>query len=162
MGAIVDLVNLVTQLTNRVQDRKITAELMEIQKMIASIQTEQAGLHEQRIKLMTENSELKQTIESLNQELLNAKTNNQQSQCNDRLPEPAEKMLIFIASNSERITQEDAIQHAGLSTAKGAYLFDKLLSQKYIAHYSGQIGVGWFYKATPGGREYLAINGLLE
>lgn len=125
MGAIKDLVDLVTQLTNSVQDRKFAAELREIQKMIADIQKEHAAIHEQRIELMTENAELKQTIASLKQEIANSA--NQEPKHSDRLPEPAEKMLIFLASTRERATKDDAIHHAGLSTAKGDYLFDMLL-----------------------------------
>lgn len=160
MGAIKDLVDLVTQLTNNVQDRKFAAELREIQKMIADIQTEHAALHEQRIELMTENAELKQTIASLKEEIANSSI--QESTHTNRIPEQAEKMLIFLASTRDRTTKDDAIHHAGLSTAKGDYFFDMLLKNEYVVRTSGQIGVGWFYAATSEGRKYLAENELLE
>jgi hypothetical protein len=77
MGAIKDLVGLVTQLTDSVKDRKFASELRNIQSMIGSIQSEHAQMHEQRIKLMTENAELKQKIISLEQEILDIKLVNQ-------------------------------------------------------------------------------------
>jgi hypothetical protein len=40
MGAIKDLVGLVTQLTDSVKDRKFASELRNIQSMIGSIQSE--------------------------------------------------------------------------------------------------------------------------
>jgi len=160
MGAIKDLVDLVTQLTNSVQDRKFAAELREIQKMIADIQTEHATIHEQRIELMTENVELKQTIASFKQEIANSA--NQEPKYSDQLPEPAEKMLIFLASTRDDRTKDDAIHHAGLSIAKGDYFFDMLLKNKYVNQIGGQMGVGWFYAATSGGREYLVRNNLLK
>ena len=51
MGALKDLVDLVTQLAGSVQDRKFAAELRDIQSMIGHIQSEHAELHEQRIWL---------------------------------------------------------------------------------------------------------------
>jgi len=46
MGAIKDLVDLVTQLNNSVEDRKFALELREIQKMIGGLQSEHADIHE--------------------------------------------------------------------------------------------------------------------
>ena len=62
MSALTDLVTLVSRLTDSVKDRKAATELREIQRMIASLQTEQASSHESRIALMTENAELKQYV----------------------------------------------------------------------------------------------------
>jgi hypothetical protein len=53
MGAIKDLVDLVAQLNERVEDRKIASELRDVQNMIGAIQSEHAEIHEQRIKLLT-------------------------------------------------------------------------------------------------------------
>jgi len=65
MGAIKDLVDLVTKLSDSVQDRKFAAELREIQRMIGGILSEHAELHESRIALMTDNEKLKKKIPSL-------------------------------------------------------------------------------------------------
>ena len=51
MGAVKDLVDLVTQLSNSIEDRKFAAELREIQSMIGGIQSEHAAMHEQRIEV---------------------------------------------------------------------------------------------------------------
>jgi septal ring factor EnvC (AmiA/AmiB activator) len=70
VGAVKDLVDLVTQLSNSIQDRKFAAELRQIQIMIGSILSELAEIHEQRIALPTENAKLKHKIATLNQKIL--------------------------------------------------------------------------------------------
>lgn len=167
MGAIKDLVDLVTQLSNNIKNRKFAAELREIQGIISSIQSEHATMHEQRIDLMTKNAELKKTIvalknkiSSLNQEIAN--NNSSDAHAIDKLPKESEQMLMFIASNRGRITKDIIIRQTGLSTAKGDFFFDKLLKHKFITRTSGRVGVGSYYGATSFGREYLANQGLLE
>jgi hypothetical protein len=46
MGAIKDIVDLTTQLSNSVNDRKIATELSKIQTLTLQLQSEQAELHE--------------------------------------------------------------------------------------------------------------------
>ena len=65
MGAIKDLVDLVTRLSESVQDRKFAGELRQIQGMIGGILSEHAELHESRIALMTDNEKLKKQIPAL-------------------------------------------------------------------------------------------------
>lgn len=82
MGTIKDLIDLVTQLTDSVKDRKFAAELREIQRMISNLQSEQAALYEQNFKLMADNKELTQTIYSLQQEIAECKD---QEICNKKM-----------------------------------------------------------------------------
>ncbi|PKN21885.1 MAG: hypothetical protein CVU68_06125 [Deltaproteobacteria bacterium HGW-Deltaproteobacteria-3] len=103
MGAIKDLVDLVTQLSNSVEDRKFAGELRQIQGMIGGIQSEHAAMHEQRINLMTENDNLKRENTSLKQkisELQKQIANNQSPspQLPEKFHEEAEKVLIFGSS----------------------------------------------------------------
>ncbi len=69
MGTIKDLVDLTTQLANSVQDRKIAKELNDIQSLILSLQSEQAGLHESNIQLREERLTLKEHILKLETEI---------------------------------------------------------------------------------------------
>lgn len=65
MGAIKDVVDLLTQLANRVQDRKLASELNTIQTLILKIQAEHAELHETDMQLREERLSLKERIQEL-------------------------------------------------------------------------------------------------
>ena len=69
MGIIKDLVDLTTQLLNRMEDRKIASELREIQTLALTLQSEQTSLHEANIKLLQEKIELNNKIRSLEQKI---------------------------------------------------------------------------------------------
>ncbi len=159
MGAIKDLTELVTRLVDSVKDRKFAAELREVQRMIASLQSEQAEAHEQRIALMTENAQLKQKIAAFEQST--SQTQQRSTQTEGQLDEIATKMLVLIANTNTNMTPQAVIQFLRLPTAKGEYHFDQLLKRKFVHSHGGQMGVGFFYHATAAGREYLAKAGLL-
>ena len=65
MGTIKDLVDLVTQLSNNVKDRKTASELREIQTLALKIQSEQVSLHEANMELREERQALRDKIRSL-------------------------------------------------------------------------------------------------
>jgi uncharacterized protein with PIN domain len=69
MGAIKDVVDLLTQLANRVQDRRLAAELNTIQSLILNIQSKHAELHETNIQLLEERHSLKERIQELEAQL---------------------------------------------------------------------------------------------
>lgn len=105
-----------------------------------------AGLEQTVTRLEIENSQLRSQLR------------NPQA---DGLDEIASKMLVMIANSTDRITKRDVIGELRLPQAKGDYHFVQLIKLKFIQSFSGQIGVGAFYDATPAGREYLAQAGLL-
>lgn len=74
MGAIKDIVDLTTQLSNSVNDRKIAAELSKIQTLTLQLQSEQACLHEKNIHLREESLQLKEKILELEKKLQTATT----------------------------------------------------------------------------------------
>lgn len=74
MGTIKDLVDLVTQLANSVNDRKVATELNAIQSLVAQLQSEQASFHEANIGLREERLALKQRIQDLEDENKGLKT----------------------------------------------------------------------------------------
>ena len=159
MGAIKDITDLVTQLSNSVKDRRFAGELLKIQSIIGTLQSEQAALHEQRIALITENAELKQKIAGLEQRLAQPKQVDLQS--GEQLDEIATKMLVIIGNTTEEITRDELIQDLRLAQAKGEYHFDQLIKREFVHTVGGQIGRGMFYYSTQKGREYLAKAGLL-
>lgn len=69
MGTIKDLVDLATQLSTSISDRKIAAELREIQNLALTLQSEQASLHEANMALREERQELKDEIRSLERKI---------------------------------------------------------------------------------------------
>ena len=76
MGAVNYLADLVTKLSDSVQDRKFAAELREIQRIVESLMSEQAELHESRIELMTDNEKLKKKIPALEARILELEKQN--------------------------------------------------------------------------------------
>jgi hypothetical protein len=65
MGTIKDLVDLVTQLANSAEGRKISSELLKIQQLTLALQSEQASLHEANIELREERQQLRDSIRTL-------------------------------------------------------------------------------------------------
>lgn len=74
MGAIKDIVDLLTQISNRVSDRKIAEELLKIQSLALQLQSEQADLHEKNISLREESWKLNERIQELENKLQIATT----------------------------------------------------------------------------------------
>lgn len=65
MGAIKDLVDLTIQLSTRISDRKLAAELVQIQNLALTLQSEQTSLHEANMTLREERQELREKIRNL-------------------------------------------------------------------------------------------------
>lgn len=65
VGAIKDVIDLLTQLANKVEDRRLATELSSIQSLILKIQAEHAELHETNIVLREERLGFKGRIQEL-------------------------------------------------------------------------------------------------
>ncbi len=68
MGTIKDIIDLTTQLSKSVKDRKLASEISQIQSLISTIQIENTSL-------VSENLELKKKIFELEQKLTNLNEN---------------------------------------------------------------------------------------
>lgn len=79
----------------------------------------------------------------------------------DRLPDESEKMLVLIANATEPIGVDDVIRHLRLPQARGEYFFDQLRNREFVIAGGGRMGIGFYYRATSEGREYLMQRGLL-
>jgi regulator of replication initiation timing len=132
---------------------KDVIDLME--KKLALLTTELDDTRQKIAALEREKAQLKAEIDQLRKQLERLQPGT------DALPAESERMLVVFASSSRGITSDHVIQQLGFSQAQGDYYFDQLLKRKFVHASSGQMGVGWFYYATPEGRDYLARHGLL-
>jgi len=161
MGAVKDLVDLVTQLAGSVQDRKFAAELRGIQSMIGAIQSEHASLHEQRIVLMTENAELKQTIASLKNEVTALKAQKADHsapavQTDEKLSPEAEAILRFLGTAQEATA--DQIAYAISKDLVTTEYWIDVLKDRNMIDFSVVINQPSDYYLIEKGREYLVKN----
>ena len=157
MGAIKDLVDLVTQLSNSVQDRKFAEELRQIQSMIGSIQSEQAERHEQCIRLMTENAELKKTISSLQEEIGRLKIPKMES---SNILSDEEKGMLIILSKKEGITSEQIASYLKIDPVKSNYWVEEL-TKKNLIRTKYFLGKPPIYFLAQNGRKFLIENKLI-
>lgn len=74
MGAIKDIVDLTTQLSESTNDRKVANELLKIQTLTLRLQAEQATLHESNIQLREECLSLKEQILLLKNQIQESST----------------------------------------------------------------------------------------
>jgi regulator of replication initiation timing len=150
MAAMSDLVARVTGLAGSFNRKKFAEELGDVQRMMENLQAEQAALHEQNLKLMAENAQLKQALAALEQ---GTKPPAEQSpQQNEVLDEISEKILIDIANNET--PKDSVIKYFQLSKAKGDNYFDILTTRNFIrVKYTLDDDV--YFVVTPEGREYL-------
>jgi|GEM_PF-7124113 len=162
MGAIKDLVDLVTQLSSSVEDRKFAGELRQVQSMIGAIQSEHAEIHEQRISLMTENAELKQTIASLREEvaaLKQQKEHTRFSESGDGLSEEEVKILLYLAEAQEATATQ--IAHSLNQNLTKTEFWVSRLCDLDMVYFSLVMNSPTSYYLQQGGREYLVKNNLI-
>lgn len=164
MGAIKDLVDLVTQLNSSVEDRKFAGELRQVQSMIGAIQSEHAEIHEQRISLMTENAELKQAIASLREEVAALKQQKEhvqssQSKSSDALSEEEEKILLYL-SEAQKATATQIAHSLNQNLTKTEFWVSRLCDLDMV-YFSLFMNSPTSYYLQQGGREYLVTNDLI-
>jgi septal ring factor EnvC (AmiA/AmiB activator) len=164
MGAIKDLVDLVTQLNNSVEDRKFAGELREIQRMIGNIQSDHAAIHEQRIQLMIENAELKQVIASLKEEVAALKqqkehSKHQHESSGQSISKEEEQILLLLAKTEEATAHQIAYQ-LQYDLTKTEYWLEHLRDNDMI-YFSFVMNQPTAYYLEQGGRKYLVENGLI-
>ena len=165
MGAIKDLVDLVTQLTSSIDDRKFAGELREIQSMISSIQSEHAELHEDRIRLMTRNAELVEEAANLKNQLADlrleqANSNSSSDQGSQRLAEEGETILKLIAENEDIMVHQLASM-SGIEQLKCQYWLDQLSERDFIYFPLIMDDNPERYSITADGRAYMVNHGLI-
>jgi septal ring factor EnvC (AmiA/AmiB activator) len=164
MGAIKDLVDLVTQLNNSVEDRKFASELREIQSMIGTIQSEHAAIHEQRIQLMTENAEHKQVIASLKEEVAALKQQKEQARHQQAGSEQSiskeEEQILLLLTKSEEATAHQIAHQLQYDLTKTEYCLERLCDNDMV-YFSVVMNQPTAYYLVQGGRKHLVDNGLI-
>jgi cell division protein FtsB len=150
MAAMTDLAARVKGLVGSFSHKKFAEELEEVQRMMESLQAEQAALHEQNVKLTAENAQLKQALAALEQGTkLPAEPNAQPSKALDEI---AEKILIDISNNET--PKESIVTYFQLTKAKGDYYFDLLTTRNFI-RVKYMLDDDVYFVATPEGMDYL-------
>jgi chromosome segregation ATPase len=162
MGAIKDLVDLVTQLNNSVDDRKFAGELREIQGMIGNIQSEHADSHEKRIELMTENSELKQVIVSLKEEITTLKQQKEMASHpkNSKSITTEEENILLLLTKAKEATAHQIANQLSYDLTKTEYWLERLCDNEMI-YFPLIMNQTTSYLLNQGGREYLVENNLI-
>lgn len=156
MGTIKDLVDLVTQLSSSVQDRKFAAELRQIQSMIGSIQSEHATIYEQNFKLKTENSELKQQLSAL--QIHVSAPQEQAVKDTEDLGEEPTKVILFVSTN-KGATSDRIAWGTQLNLVRAEHWLDEL-EEKELVYRHLFMGSPSTYSLSSLGRKYLVAHGL--
>ena len=164
MGAIKDVVDLATQLSESVQDRKFASDLMKIIQLINTIQSEQASLTESNIELMTENSKLKQSITALESDITKLEQQisglqNPTSNISSDISEEENKILLFLAKN-KHITADQVSHSTSLDLTRTEYWLGKLSKEKKVSR-SLRINAPALWNIGQSGREYLIVNNFI-
>jgi septal ring factor EnvC (AmiA/AmiB activator) len=164
MGAIKDLVDLVTQLNSSVEDRKFAGELRQVQSMIGAIQSEHAEIHEQRIDLLTKNAELRQEISTLKEEIQLLKqqlleSNTPNAGIQNTLADDEVRILLFLA-NAQAAPAQTIAHQIGHSLTKTQFWLTRLQGLDMIGHTISFYEASKYYLEQPG-REYLVKNELI-
>ena len=164
MGAIKDLVDLVTQLNSSAEDRKFASELRQVQSMIGAIQSEHAEIHEKRIELMTENAELRQEVISLKEEIARLKSEHElamQSNSSDssKLNEH-EKEILILLSQTENCSTNTIAHRIGQNITKTKFWLERLTDRDFV-NYTLTIGSPSNYYLIQDGREFLVNHDLV-
>jgi predicted transcriptional regulator len=163
MGAIKDLVDLVTKLSDSVQDRKFAAELREIQRMIGGILSEHAELHESRIALMTENEKLKKEIPALQARIAKLEQENLKLLDPPHTEPPTEQdieLMRKLTNPNAKIPASSLSKSLNLSLPLLDYKADLMRSAGFIYVHHGDYELK--YSLTKKGQKFLFDKGLLE
>ncbi|HEX5219048.1 MAG TPA: hypothetical protein VFZ59_05725, partial [Verrucomicrobiae bacterium] len=163
MGAIKDLVDLVTKLSDSVQDRKFAAELREIQRMIGSILSEHAELHESRIALMTDNEKLKKDIPALKARISELEKENFKLLDPPNTAPPSEEdiaLMRLLVHPNAKIAASSLAKSLNVSLPLFDYKADLLRSAGFIyVHHNGDFELR--YSLSKKGQKFLFEKGLL-
>lgn len=180
MGAIKDVVDLATQLSESVQDRKFAADLMQIIRLINTIQSEQAALTENNIQLMSDKAALERRIHGLESDIsrLEKEISDLNKVSSDEVVRITEKafdilQMLFEAHNG--LSKEEIANGVHLSLGEAAYHFDILKRHKFVFQSSNEVHAppSWIgelgsyrhivpraarYSLTSSGRAYFVEN----
>jgi polyhydroxyalkanoate synthesis regulator phasin len=137
MGAIKDIVDLATQLSESVQNRKFSADLMEIIRLINTIQGDQVRLTEDNLQLMSNKVALERTISSFESDIARlqdevSKLKNGQPKSDVKITEETFNILNTLFNHHVGCSIEDCSKTFNLSMSETKYHFDILLKSDLI------------------------------
>jgi hypothetical protein len=174
MGAIKDVVDLTTQLANSVQDRKFSAELFKIIKIMLTIQGEQTRLAENNLQLMSYKAKQQELITSLKAEITQLKQHilemeNSPKENVTHISDIAVKVLELFFSCQSDLSEKEVAAQLNLEFGVVSYHFDELRDCDFIQQAAPcRSGSSWIrarggvsgaagptFKITPKGKEYV-------
>ena len=150
MATMVDLTARVKRLVGGFSHKKFAGELAEVQRLMESLQAEQAALQEQNLKLMAENAELTNALAALKQGT--APAAEESSPQIEDLDEISKKILIDISNNET--PKDSIIAYFQLTKARGDSHFEILEARNFIS-VKYMLDDDVYFVATPEGRAYL-------
>jgi hypothetical protein len=127
--------------------------------LVGELQTEYFTLQQHILKIETENAKLIQQASSPKPP--NPKQQDNHTDVVVDLDDISTKVLQAVTNSPDGALKESLFAHFSLSVGKGDFIFDRLVTHKFIDVGRVQMGVGAFYFATPKGREYLSRKDLL-
>ena len=169
MGDIKDIVDLISELSNRVENRHTQQDLRDILKQVMDLQKEWAELADQ-------NRELRHERDKLTDELEQLRTSNQESKKEDvyKLTPPPEILqemygvvgedwnaLVEFAHHPNGVTGNDLAYQLDCSEVKARYFIDELV-EKDLVSISKKVEDIVFYALTAEGRRLLYQAGELD
>lgn len=158
MGAIKDVVDLATQLSESVQDRKFSGDLFKIIQLIHTIQSEQASLTEKNIELMSENAELQSQVKQLQQQLSESQS---PSIDGPNISELSKKILLFCSEHGEGVSVAMVQHKFSISGAKSEFELGKLQEAELVDYGSLAMGQDIQFVPTQSGLTLLDENDLI-
>lgn len=155
MGAIKDIADLVTQLSKSIKDREFGAALLNIQGMLAGLQSEQAELHEKNITLMRENEELKKKMA-----LLQIIKDQQPKQ--DELTKESIEILKCVFELAVECSAQQIASIFKMKQGVADFHIRQLEKKHFVLWNFGRFGSTMepTFSITPEGQEYIVKNGL--
>ncbi len=164
MGTIKDIVDLTTQLADRVEDRKFATDLFQIIRLINTVQSDQTILIEKNHDLMSDKSQMEQTISSLKAKIttlqnqitkLQTPTKNEQAD----LSTEERDILQFLAKNKAGEAPEISA-HIDLDLTKVEYWLEELENKNNVFG-TYIMGSPVLYQIDQKGRKFLIENNLI-
>jgi len=154
MSAIKDMIDLITQLSSKVEDKKFAGEVREILKMAGNLQAECAEIRESNFRLMQENAKFQQLIASLKQQ--KEQTEGQGKNSGKGISKEEDEILLLLSEVREA-TSDEIAHKLEYNPTKTEYWLENLCDKDMIS-FSVIIDQPTIYYLAQEGRGYLIEN----
>ncbi len=157
MSTIKEIIDLATQLSNKIEDRKFAGEVREILKMAGNLQSEHSEIHEKNFKLMQENAELRKEIIALQQQ--KEQVEYQHKEWGKGISKEEEKILLLLDEYG-KATADLIANQLQYKLTKTEYWLEHLYKNDMVRLFR-VINQPTEYSLNQEGRKYLIKNELI-